>query len=160
MQYAQIIFTWNPYTSDVSTSVIGIPIGLSLNDAANQICHFHCLQTSLAGIATFFLIALSPLRHKTEPLLTATQYLVQKPPPLAPPLCCHCPLIVILLLRQPSLLQQNCSNATSWLLPFSKKIPDAIACCMATATAMLLHWPCICACKCRCCCCLFAVVAG
>jgi len=70
------------------------------------------LQTTLSDIATsLFDCCLHTVPQ--ELLLTATQYLVQKPLPLAPQLCCHCPLIVILLLWQSLLLHQNCCDAAS-----------------------------------------------
>jgi len=75
----------------------------------------------LETLPLLFLIAASPLYHKTEPMLIATQQLVQKLPPLAPQICCHCPLIVICFLSQ-----QNCCDARHQLIvAFQLKVfPD------------------------------------
>ncbi len=135
----------------------------SSNDAANQIRHFHCLQTTLADIATYLFDCCLPTAPQDWAIAncdttagaktTATGTTTLLPLPTLIVICFFAVAVIIVL-------QQNCCNATSWLSPSSKVFPVAIACCKATATTMLLPLTLHLCTWCCCCCRLFAVVTS
>jgi len=99
------------------------------------------LQTTLADIASHFDCCLPTASQDWAVAHCDTGAGAKKPPPLAPRLCCHCPLVVICCFAVAAIIAiaANCCDAASWLLPIGFEVfPDAIAYCTATATATLL----------------------